>query len=314
MVAEAPLLAVSSTVLPGVAVPLTVRVPVGCVVPVAGLRIATVGAPVTVKLLVVVAVPEGFTAVTVTLLGPPGKGALSGTEYVFELPIVMVAVLPPDVVTNNVLPGVAVPLSTLVPRGCVVPSAGVRIATVGGLLIVKLLVVVAVPLPLVAVAVTVLGPAGKGVPNGTEYVFELPIVTVAEAPLLAVSSTVLKGVAVPLTTLVPTGWVVPVAGDRIATPSAPGAVKVVVVGVLVPAELLVWAVTVCVPGLVKVRLVQVQLPVLEAVTTHGPPCVPGPPVTVTLVPGVAVPVMGGLIVVTNVPGAGPLIATVGVTE
>ncbi len=71
IVALFPLEVVRSTVLNGVAVPDTTLVPTGCVVLVAGLRIATVGGPITVKLFTAGAeVPPVLLANAVTLCGP----------------------------------------------------------------------------------------------------------------------------------------------------------------------------------------------------------------------------------------------------
>ncbi len=77
----------------------------------------------------------------------------------------MVALLPFEAVRITVLPGVAVPLTTLVPTGCVVFVAGLRIATDGGPTAVTVTCVWAVPLLALTTAVMVLVPTGRFTPH-----------------------------------------------------------------------------------------------------------------------------------------------------
>ena len=67
-----PVEVVSTTCAPGVAVPETRFVPTGCVLLLAGERMATIGGARAVKLVVVVEQPPDVQAVTVSVFGPVG--------------------------------------------------------------------------------------------------------------------------------------------------------------------------------------------------------------------------------------------------
>ncbi len=108
-----------------------------------------------------------------------------------------------------------------------------------------------------------------------------------------VSVTVLLGVAVPDTVGVVEA--VPLlAGALIATVGVATAVKLVLTTGELPVRLPATAVSVCGPALNGVEFVQLQLPDKSAVAVH---IVVFPSPTVTLAPGVAVPLMVGVVVV-----------------
>ena len=88
MVKLPPVEVVSTTVAPGVAVPETRLVAAGCVVLLAGLRIAIVGGAAAVKLVVVVEQPPVVQAVTVNVFGP--TGTVTGHENVPDADAVVV--------------------------------------------------------------------------------------------------------------------------------------------------------------------------------------------------------------------------------
>ncbi len=143
----------NTTVAPGVAVPETVLVAAGCVVLVAGLRIATVGGTTAVKLAVVVEQPPVVQAVIVSVVGP--AGTLTEQENTPEASAVAVqSVTGPGPVMTTSLPGVAVPEMTgavlvVGPVGATVSEAGIVGATA-----VKVFTSVAVPPGLLTTAVT----------------------------------------------------------------------------------------------------------------------------------------------------------------
>jgi hypothetical protein len=131
---------------------------------------------------------------------------------------------------------------TLVPTG---PLAGVKLATVGGLITVKLLALLAVPAGLV----TLIGPVAA--PAGTVAVIVVAEFTVklALVPLNSTAVAVVKFVPL-IVTLVPTG---PLLGVKLATVG--GLETVTVTGLDVhspPSESLATAVRVCEPLLAVV--------------------------------------------------------------
>lgn len=148
----------------------------------------------------------------------------------------------PGTLTVTLLPGVAVPEIT----GLVVvgePFGGWLMATVGGAFsTVKLLTAAGdLPAALLVQAVTEFGPTGRFRPVN-EYVPDGAATVVRVWPWLVVSVTVVPGVAVPLTKLVPMGCNVPVGGERIATVGCCVTVKLVTAGADLPPALLVQTV------------------------------------------------------------------------
>jgi hypothetical protein len=106
------------------------------------------------------------------------------------------------------------------------------------------------------------------------------------------------------------GVAVSVAG-LVFTASGATTEKLVVAGLLLPPALPLMAVTLLLPP-AKLNPLVDQAPVTGSVVSEsGPPLPPGPAVSVTLLPGVAVPEMVGVAVATTCPGAGPLMTTVG---
>lgn len=192
----------------------------------AGLRIATVGVARLVKLIGTAVVPPGPVAVTVRLFTPVGRVASGPHEYEpVAVAVVLQSVPPFGAVITIRLPGVAVPAIV----GVVVVDTFTGEVTVrlGGAATVKVLNTGDdVPPGLPAVAVTVLTPAVKVV----GIVAVKPPVGLARAvtllPLLAVSVTVLPGVAVPLTAFTPAGCVVLLAGVLITTDGTEAPVSV----------------------------------------------------------------------------------------
>ena len=169
---------------------------------------------------------------------------------------------------------------------------------------VKLVVAVGdVPPLLLATAVTVCGPVGKVIPEQDQAPLVLAVVVQMVVPF-SPTVTLAPGVAVPVIVGVVVA-VVPVAGLTIAIVGGPATVKEVEAGVDGPPSLLATAVTLC--GPVGKVTEQDQAPLVLAVVVQS--VFPFSP-TVTLEPGVAVPVMTGVVVVV-VPVAGPVIAMVG---
>ena len=155
------MLVVTTTVLPGVAVPDTTFTPAGCVVVLAGERMATVGGASAVKLVVVVEQPPLVQAVTVSVLGPAvtetGQAKVPDAEAV-----VAQSVMGPGPVITTVLPGVAVPEITGAVVVCGPVGATVRLAGAVGAMAVKLATAVFdTPPALLAMAVTEAGPAAN---------------------------------------------------------------------------------------------------------------------------------------------------------
>jgi hypothetical protein len=106
------------------------------------------------------------------------------------------------------------------------------------------------------------------------------------------------------------GVAVSVAG-LVFTASGATTEKLVVAGLLLPPALLLMAVTLLLPP-TKLNPLVDQAPVTGLVVREsGPLDEPGPPVSVTVLPGVAVPEIRGLLVATVCPLVGPLMATVG---
>ena len=120
--------------------------------PLVGAKLAMVGGFVTVKLLLLVAVPSGV----VTLRGPVVAPAGTVAEICVDELTVKVALVPLNL--TDVAPVKFVPLIvTLVPTG---PLVGEKLVMVGGLVTVKLLLLVAVPSGVVTLTGPVVAPAG----------------------------------------------------------------------------------------------------------------------------------------------------------
>ena len=125
---------------------ITTEVPTG---PLVGVKLATVGARITVKLLALVAVPPGVVMATVPLVAPVGTVAVI---WVAELTVKVVALTPLN--RTAVAPVRLVPvITTEVPTG---PDEGVKLLIVRARATVKLLALVAVLKPLLVSTETVL--------------------------------------------------------------------------------------------------------------------------------------------------------------
>src|SRR5438876_917467 len=141
-----------TAVAPVKAVPLSVTLlPTG---PLVGVKLVIVGAGITVKLLVLVAVPPGVVTLTGPVVAPLGTVAAIEVDEVTEK---LTALVPLNV--TDVAPVKAVPLSvTLLPTG---PLVGVKLAIVGALAVtVKLLELVAVPPGVVTLSSPLVAPLG----------------------------------------------------------------------------------------------------------------------------------------------------------
>src|SRR5438876_729432 len=141
-----------TAVAPVKAVPVSVTLlPTG---PLVGAKLVIVGAGITVKLLVLVAVPPGVVTLMGPLVAPLGTVAAIEVDEVTEK---LTALVPLNV--TDVAPVKAVPLSvTLLPTG---PPVGVKLAIVGALAVtVKLLELVAVPPGVVTLSSPLVAPLG----------------------------------------------------------------------------------------------------------------------------------------------------------
>jgi hypothetical protein len=213
--------------------------------------------------------------------------------------------MPPDTVT--LANGVAVPM-TIGLAMAVLLFAGLRMATTGGATVVNEIGIAVVPPGPVAVTVSVVGPVGR-VASG-------PQLNVPEADAVVVQSVTGPG---PVITIVVPGVAVPVIvgvvvvdvfnGPVTCRLGIPTTVKLLIAGLDRPPAFEAKAVSVCGPA-TKLKLVVDQIPLPFAATTTGPPVEPGPPVSVTLANGVAVPTTVGLVVAV-LPTAGDRIATTG---
>jgi hypothetical protein len=288
-------LPVSVTMLPGVAVPeitcVTVAVPDTSeeLRATTGDKICTVGGAVAVNVTGTDVLPPALLAVMVSVLGPAGtvteQANVPDTEAV-----VLHSVTGPGPVITTRLPGVAVPETVGVSVVCG-PTGFAR--SVGTATAVKLLTAgVDTPPALVDTAVTLAGPAGKVSTGAVQTPVGLAV-SVVLLPLLAVNTTVLFGVAVP--DMVGDSVVsVLLTGVLIATVGAATTVNVMGCELLPPGP---DAVTVSVFGPVGSGDVsaQAKVPDAEAVVLHN---VTGPgPVITTVLPGVAVPEIVGVVVV-----------------
>src|SRR5438067_1500104 len=160
--------------------------------PLIGAKLVMFGGFVTVKELLLVAVPSGV----VTLTGPVVAPAGTVAEICVDELTVKVALVPLKV--TEVAPVKLVPLIvTLVPTG---PLEGVKLVMVGGLVTVKELLLVAVPAGVVTLSGPVVAPAG------TVAVIFVPefTVNVALVPLNFTDVAPVKFVPL-IVTLVPTG-------------------------------------------------------------------------------------------------------------
>src|SRR2546427_8916971 len=118
--------------------------------PLAGVKLVIVGELITVKLPALLAVPPGVVTLIVPVVAPVGTVAW------IELAELTVKVALAPLKATTVVPVKLVPLMvTLVPTG---PLAGVKLVIVGGLITVKLLVLVAVPPGVVALIVPLAPP------------------------------------------------------------------------------------------------------------------------------------------------------------
>ena len=118
----------STTVAPGVAVPLTVKA-VASIAPAAGDRMLMVGASDTVKLVEAVAVTPASSATAVIWAGPTGN--VTGHDHPPpELAVVVQRVVLPGPVSTTVAPGVAVPDTSVVVA--VVTATGAVIEMLNG--------------------------------------------------------------------------------------------------------------------------------------------------------------------------------------
>jgi hypothetical protein len=178
--------------------------------PLAGVKLVIVGGLITVKLLALVAVPPGV----VTPIGP--IVALAGTvAWIVVAEFTVKPALTPLNVTAVAPVKLAPLMVTLLPAG---PLAGVKLVTVGGLITVKLLALVAVP----PGVVTPIGPVVALTGTAAWIVVAEFTVKPALTPLNVTAVAPMK--LAPLTvTLVPTG---PLAG-----------VKLVIVGGLITVKL-----------------------------------------------------------------------------
>ncbi len=246
---------VMTTVLPGVAVPTT-----GCVNgPTTGGATVSVVGPATVKVLVVVAVPPGLLTNAVILFVP----VVNAVGMVAVKPPVglakAVTLLPLEAVSVRVLPGVAVPLTTFTPEGCVVLLAGLRIATVGRARAVKVVGTAVVPPGPVAVTVRVFGPTGTI--TGQAYVPDAEAVVAQSVTVpgptgfTPVITIALPGVAVPA--MVGVVVVDTFTGEVTVRLGTAATVKLVWVGLLVPPALPATTVTVFTPAVNEVGNVAV---------------------------------------------------------
>lgn len=148
-------------------------------------------------------------------------------------------------------------------------------------------------------AVTLCGPLASGPTVHDHEPVAVAVVLQSVALVASVRTTTVFGVAVPLMVGVNVATTLPGTGSLIVTLGGAATVKVLTTGVdRTPARLVAIAVTLCTP-LVNVRLSQAYVPDADTVTMHGPPVDPGPPITVTLLPGVAVPEIGGFFTVTS---------------
>jgi hypothetical protein len=198
--------------------------------------------------------------------------------------------------------GVAVPDTT--GDSVAVPLVvGDTMATVGGPTAVKLVVAVEQPTDVQAVAVSVVEP-GETLTAQLQEPAGVAVVLHKVAPVGSVRVTILPGVAVPDTV----GEVVAVVLLGPVTATVGGLLGGATVNGLEAVDTPSVAVTLCGPA-VNVRLVHCHWPFVPAMVTQGPPEEPGPPVTVTLLPGAAVPEMGGFRLATVVPLGGPVMTT-----
>lgn len=145
------------------------------------------------------------------------------------------------------------------------------------------------PPRLLATAVIVCGPVVRVMPGQDQAPLVVAVVVHNVVPF-SPTVTLELGVAVPLMVGVVV-VVVPLTGPKIAIVAGPTTVKDVVTTGELPVKLLATAVSVCGPALNGVGLEQLQVPADEAIVVHI--VVLSSP-TVTLAPGVAVPLIGGL--------------------
>ncbi len=177
--------------------------------PLVGVKLVTVGGLMSVKLPVLLAVP----AEVVTLIGPLVAPVGTVAVIVVAEPTVKLALAPLN--STALAPVKFVPLiETLVPAG---PLVGVKLEMVGGLMTVKLSVLLAVP----AEVVTLIGPLVT--PDGTVAVIALAEFTVKLA-LVPLNCTALAPVkfAPLMVTVVPTP---PLAGEKLLIVGAGMTVK-----------------------------------------------------------------------------------------
>src|SRR6267378_2626382 len=267
-------------------VPLIVTlVPTG---PLAGVKLASVGGLITVKLPALLAVLAGLVTLIVPVVAPAGTVAV----IVVAEPTVKLALTPLNVTAVALVKFVPL-IVTLVPTG---PLAGVKLAIVGGLITVKLPALLAVAAGLV----TLMGP--EAAPAGTVAVIALAELTVklALVPLNRTAVAVLKFVPL-IVTLVPTG---PLAGVKLAIVGGLITVKLPAL-LAVPAGLVTLIGPVAAPaGTVAVIAVSefaVKLALVPLNRTAVAP-VNFVPLSVTLVPtgpllGVKLLIVGGLMTV-----------------
>ena len=266
------------------------------------------------------ALPAGSVAFTNTVCGPSPKAGVVQLQLPLASATAVQRVIPPSF-TVTVALGSAVPvivgvLSLVLKFSVGVTTTGAAGATVSTVIVLGALAGLVLPAGSVAVAVNVCGPLLKGVVAG-QVQLPAPSATAVQtvvAPSFTV--TVLPGSAWPLTggVAVPT---VPVGELTLgATGAAVSTVKLRVVGGLVlPAGSVAVTKAVLGPSVRAVVGVQVQVPLSGTVVLHtGTP----PTVTVTVLPGSALPLKGGLLLpvcrvsvgVTTVGAAGAVVSIV----